>query len=276
MSPRPAPALGLLGLVLLLLGACAGRRPGADRSPEDETAFARASRAAATAAPHGPAGRRRGAAPGDERGPGRFVPRRDARTFYAATGGQLWYYLNLYYWAPEGADPKDLWIKAEVVEAMRGLRRWPDAAPAPAPAPKTTVEYWAVGASGRTMTIDNHKDFVLAADGWCAGAIEVTITLVPGRLRVRGGAGAWESPRTRYVVERRDFGAAVGVGEAGVRFEPLPAEPTTVWAYAIPWRTYPSKLVRSVWEGLPVPTLRLVDRIEPAAPTRAPVFTESR
>src|SRR5688500_7277339 len=66
----------------------------------------------------------RGAAPGDERGPGRFVARTD-RTFYAAAGGRLWYYLNLYYWVPEDLDRTDLWIRAEVVAAFRDLRRWP-------------------------------------------------------------------------------------------------------------------------------------------------------
>jgi hypothetical protein len=258
--------------VSLLLAACAGRRHLTGRKPGDETAFA----TVPDVAPFLCRARGRGAAPGGERGPGGFVPRADARSFYAAAGGQLWYYLNLYYWAPLGVDPEDLWIRAEVVEELQDLRRWPDATPANGPAPKTTVEYWAVGASGRTTTIDNHKDFFLASEGWCAGAIDVRITLEVGRLRVRDAKGAWERPTARYVLERRSYGTKPGIGSANARFEPLTEEPSNVWAYRIPWSTFPAKLVRSAWEGLVVPELRLVRSSAPTPRARPAVLTAER
>ncbi len=215
--------------------------------------------------------RGRGAAPGDERGPGGFVPRREAKSFYSAGGGRLWYYLNTYYWAPSGLDTQDLWIHAEVVERFVDLRRWHDAAPevVPAsqvPAPKRTAEYWKLGASGRAITIDNHKDFCLLADDLCAGAIEVQVVLTLGRLRVRGADGGWEVAKKPYVLEHRDYGDGRGIGATNARFAALEDEPTTTWAYRVPWSSLPGRMTRSTWEELRVPTWALVER----RPSRVP------
>ena len=218
----------------------------------------------------------RGAAPGDEHGAPGFVPRREARSFYSGSGGQFWYYLNLYYWAPGCAEIKDLWIKAEVVASRKDLRRWPDGAPvAPAPA-KTTVEYWQVGATGRAMAIDNHKDFWLAAENCCAGAIEVTMTLTLGRFQVKGPTGVWSMPRVPYVLDHRDYGADSGLRPGDGKFEPLEGEPTNVWGYAIAWSSCPARFVRSNWEGLAVPEIRLLRRIEPERSTRPAALTDDR
>ncbi len=217
----------------------------------------------------------RGAAPGDERGPGGFVPRRDARSFYSAGGGRLWYYLNHYYWAPSGVPTKDLWIRAEVVEEFRGLRRWPDGRPVDGPPPKVTREYWAVGASGRTVTIDNHKDFWLLRDAYCAGEIHVAVTLELGRLSVRDAGGAWGAPSAPYVLEERSFGDGRGIGREAARFEPHPRQPTTAWEYRVPWASCPARMTRSSWAELEVPAWVRVDRPLPARPPapRPPVTT---
>ena len=218
----------------------------------------------------------RGAVPGDEHGPGGFVPRKEARSFYSGSGGQLWYYLNLYYWAPERAGMQDLWIKATVVASLKDLKRWPDSASVAAPASKTTVEYWQVGASGRAMSIDNHKDFWLAAENWCAGAIDVTMTLQLGRFQVKGPTGAWGKPRVPYVLDRRDYGTDAGLPEGSGRFEPLEREPINVWGYTIPWSTCPGRFVRSNWEGLRVPEIKLIRTQVPEPVRAAPVLTDDR
>jgi hypothetical protein len=201
-----------------------------------------------------------GASPGNERGPGGFVPRGAAKNFYAAAGGRLWYYVNNYYWAPATAREPGTWLKAEVVERFADLRRWPDEAPLDPPEPKVTVEYWLVGASGRTVEIDNHKDFLLRSDDYGAGAIEVSVTLTLGRVEVRDAKGVWGKPTASYVLERRNYGDDRGVGEDRTRFVPRETEPVTVWGYRVPWRTFPARLTRSNWEGLELPAWSLVER----------------
>ena len=216
----------------------------------------------------------RGAAPGDERGPGGFVPRREARSFYSAGGGRLWYYLNHYYWAPAGLPTKDLWIRAEVVEEFRNLRRWPDAAAVAGPVPKATREYWAVGASGRTVTIDNHKDFWLLTDAYCAGEIHVAVTLELGRLTVKGPKGAWAPASASYVLEHRTYGDGRGIGAEAARFEPLAGQPVTTWEYRVPWSSCPGRMTRSTWADLDVPAWVRVDRPLAIPPARSPVTTD--
>jgi hypothetical protein len=201
----------------------------------------------------------------------RFVPK--DRPFYAASGGQLWYYLNLYYWAPKDVDPTDLWIRAEVVAIFRDLRKWPNASPVAAPAPKVTVEYWQVGASGRTVRIDNHKDFWLLAEDWCAGAIEVTTTLELGRVRAKGADGAWEKPKTAYVLDRKSYEPGAGIGAKNIAFDSMRREPVNVWKYVIPWSTCPARFVRSNWEDLRVPEITLC---RSTSPTGEPVLTGGR
>lgn len=200
------------------------------------------------------------------------MPRREARSFYSAGGGRLWYYLNHYYWAPPGLPTKDLWIRAEVVEEFRALKRWPDATPVSGPPPKATMEYWAVGASGRTITIDNHKDFWLLADGYCAGEIHVAVTLELGRLSVRGADGAWGPSPTSYVLEHRTYGDGRGIGSEAVRFESLEGRPATVWEYRVPWSSCPGRFTRSNWDALRVPAWVRVDRPQPTP--RSPVTTD--
>jgi len=235
--------------------------------------------------------RGRGAAPGDERGPRGFVPRREAKSFYSAGGGRLWYYLNTYYWAPVGLATDDLWIRAEVVERFASLRRGQDTSPevvptSRVPAPKRTAEFWKVGATGRAVTIDNHQDFCFLADDLCAGAIEVQVVLTLGRLRVRGADGGWEASAKPYVLEHRDDGDGRGIGAGNTRFTALDGEPTTAWAYRVPWSSLPGRMTRSTWEELRVPTWALVERRPPRAPspddaspadpsTAAPVTTTS-
>jgi hypothetical protein len=215
-----------------------------------------------------------GAAPGDEKGPGRFVDRSPEKSFYAASGGQLWWYLNLYKWAPQGVDLADLWIQEEVVEELEELRRWPDSTPVEAPPKKTTLESWEVGPTGRTKAVDNHKDSWLLAENWCAGAVRVSMTLRLGRLRVRGDDGVWTRSRTPYVLHRRDYGPGAREGRPW-SFEALATEPATVWEYRIAWSACPHRFVRSNWEALDVPALRFL-RAEPLVADRpAPVVTES-
>ena len=59
--------------------------------------------------------------------------------------------------------------------AFRDLKKWPDATPVAPTEPKVTIEYWEVGATGRTTRIDNHKDFWNVEDDWCAGAVVVDV-----------------------------------------------------------------------------------------------------
>lgn len=266
MCPRPALAASLA--VLALGAACRTTTlvdPRLRAAAWADVALAPTSRASGA-----------GAAPVDERGPGRFVDRKEARTFYAAGGGRLWYYLNLYYWAPEGVDTTDLWIKAVVTERFEELARWPDAAPVDPPPPKTTVEYWEVGATGRSMAIDNHKDFWLQSSDWCTGAIDVTMTLELGRVRIRDAKGAWIRPRAHYVLDRRDYGKGGGLAEGDARFEALAREPVTVWGYRIPWSSAPGKPTRSTWEKLDLPRLELRERRVVPRPDASPVLTEDR
>lgn len=261
----------------LAMGACAGRRDWPAWPSSDAGPVARPSaNAAASAATAAPGGIGQGAAPGDERGPGGFVPRREARSFYSGSGGQLWYYLNLYYWASDHVGAKDLWIKAEVVETFKDLKRWPDASAAVAPQPKTTVEYWQVGASGRAIAIDNHKDFWLAADNLCAGTIDVTITLQLGRFQVKTRDGTWGKPRVPYVLDRKDYGKEAGLGRGNGTFDPLDGEPINVWGYTIVWATCPARFVRSNWEEMSVPEIRLIRRVVPEPVRAAPVLTDDR
>ncbi len=251
--------------VLLSLAACTGSRGGRVRAPFEDPDVGKAPTRADRQ-------RGRGAAPGDERGPGGFVPRREAKSFYSAGGGRLWYYLNTYYWAPEGLATDDLWIHAEVVERFADLRHWANGTPEPVPeakrpAPKRTVEYWQVGRTGRAITLDNHKDFCLLDDDLCTGAIEVTVTLRLGALRVRGEDGTWGSGRKPYLLAFRDYGDGRGIGVENTRFTALEDEPTTVWTYRVPWSSLPGRMTRSTWEELRVPTWALVERRPPRAPT---------
>jgi hypothetical protein len=207
------------------------------------------------------------------------VSRRDhgAETFYAASGGQLWWYLNLYYWVEkatlEARGTEDLWIREEVVETVSDLRRWPKGEPVPPPEPKTTLEYWKVGASGRTITIDNHKDFWLEASDLSSGRIRVTMTLTVGRLSEHGKDGRWRAPAAPYVLERRNYGPKTKP-PAPLRFEPMPTEPVNTWAYAIAWDAFPAKFTKSNWIGLPVPRIALEKSETPPRP--APAVTDDR
>lgn len=270
----------LVALLCAITGGCFGRRPGEGRPSRG--AIEAASYVSFEPPTDGVLAAEGGASPGDERGPGRFASRGEEKSFYAAAGGQRWYYLNLYYWAPTGTssakdtDTKDLWIREKVVEEYRGLRHWPDGKSVEAPPPKTTLECWQVGASSRTITIDNHKDFWKASDAWCAGEIHVTMTLQLGRLQVRDGKGAWSKPRAPYVLLRRDYGEDAGLAEGDAKFVPLEEEPVTVWEYSIPWSAYPGKVSRSTWDGMRVPELVLVRRFRAPLAVPAPVTTPDR
>lgn len=213
-----------------------------------------------------------GAAPGNEDGPGGFVPRGTARNFYAAAGGRLWYYLNNYYWAPASAPRADLWIKAEVVEEFRDLTRWPDGAAVRGPDPKVTVEYWKVGSTGRSVRLDNHKDYCLLSDQYTAGAIEVRATLELGHVLVADKKGRFAKPGEAYVLERRNYNDDRGIGAERTRFEPLRGYPVTVWGYRVPWSTHPARLTRSDWQDLEAPEWRLLETRQGARRT-APVLT---
>jgi hypothetical protein len=257
-------------LPLLLLAACRGPRLGGEASVAPEST--------ASSAPAAPAGLvEGGAAPGGERGPGGFVPRGSMRSFYAGAGGRLWYYLNNYYWVPAGASrddlwSRDLWIRAEVAETFTDLRRWPDGAAAPPTTPKTTVEYWKVGPGGRSVRLDNHKDYCLLSDGYTAGAIEVRVTLTLGRVHVRDEAGRWGDSKENYVLESRNYREREpGIGAERTRFAPLAGEPVNVWGYRIPWSTHPERLTRSTWLELPLPTWRLLEQRRPERASPPPV-----
>lgn len=229
----------------------------------------------------------KGARPGDEKGPGGFVKRKvehDELTFYTANGGRLWYYLNLFYWVPEGTVTDGLWIREEVVETFEDLKRWPDNAAAPSPEPKRTVEYWKVGPTGRTIEIDNHKDFWLESEGWNAGRIVVTMTVRLGRLTERGKDGTWTEPKAPYVAESKSYrflpgGARTPRGVENLRFEDRKDEPENVWRYEIPWDGAPGRFTKSQWKALPVPEIRLV-RSAPVVPKdpvpeKPPVTTDT-
>jgi hypothetical protein len=194
------------------------------------------------------------------------------RSFYAGAGGRLWYYLNNYYWAPAGVPRDDLWIKAEVDETFTDLRRWPDGAAVPPTTPKTTVEYWRVAPGGRTVRLDNHKDYCLLEDAYTAGAIEVRVVLTLGRVHVRDPAGRWDRPKESYVLESRNYRLnEPGIGAERTRFVALPGEPVNVWGYRIPWSTHPERITRSRWLELPLPTWRLLERRAPERATPPPV-----
>jgi hypothetical protein len=195
------------------------------------------------------------------------VSRGRARNFYAGAGGRLWYYLNHYYWAAPSAPRDDLWIHAEVVEEFRDLARWPDGRPVRAPEPKVTREYWRVGPTGRSVRVDNHKDFCLLADAYTAGAIEVRVTLELGRVRVADERGRWGRPREAYVLESRNYNEDRGIGAERTRFEPLRGFPVTVWGYRVPWSTHPERMTRSDWQGLELPAWRLIETRAPPPPT---------
>ena len=226
------------------------------------------------AAPAGLATLGPGAAPGNERGPGGFVPRGSARNFYAGAGGRLWYYTNHYYWVHPPLPIDDLWIKGEVVEEFQDLRRWPDGEIVAGPEPKTTVEYWRVGTNGRSVRLDNHKDYCLLSDDYTAGAIAVRVTLTLGRLVVENIKGEWRAPEDAYVLESRNYSGGGGIGADQARFEPLASEAVTVWAYEIPWSTHPQRMTRSRWKRLTLPSWRLVERRRPPrSATPTPVVT---
>jgi hypothetical protein len=216
-----------------------------------------------------------GAVPGSDLGPGGFVPRGTARNFYAGAGGRLWYYLNNYYWVDRSSVREDLWLKTEVVEEFTDLRRWPDGSPAIGPAPKITIEYWKIGPTGRSVRLDNHKDYLLVAEGTSAGAIEVRVTLTLGRVHVRDEAGRWGDPQENYVLEYRDYADDPGIGAERTRFEALRHEPVNVYGYRIPWSTHPARLTRSDWQELEIPTWRLLVRTAPTGSGDAPVTTPS-
>ncbi len=259
-------------LALLLLGACRTSLRDALPGARSSKPALRRVVAATSEAPGPRLGP--GAAPGNTKGPGGFVPRGSRRNFYTAAGGRLWYYLNNYYWAPPTLPREDLWIHAEVVEEIRELRRWPDGRAVAGPAPKVTVEYWEVGHKGRSVRLDSHKDFCLLSDEMSAGAITVEVTLTLGRLRVRGERGAWVRPSEAYVLESRNYSGGGGIGADEARFEPLLTEAVTVWRYRIPWSSHPQRLTRSNWRSLKVPRWELVARRPHAqVPVRPPVVT---
>ena len=215
-----------------------------------------------------------GAAPGNAKGPGGFVPRGKLRNFYAGPGGRLWYYMNNYYWVSDTAPLDKLWLKAEVTERFEGLRRWPDGNAVDGPEPKVTIEYWEVSPSGRTVWVDNHRDYVLLSDHYTAGAIVVDVRLTLGHVQARGSRG-WSDPEEPYLLESRNYGKGRGVGTAAVRFRPLRGESVNTWQYRVPWDTHPQRLTRSNWKRLPLPSWRFVDRKPPPAAEQEPVVTPS-
>ena len=174
---------------------------------------------------------------------------------------------------PDDLDRTDLWIRAQVVATFRDLRRWPDSAPVEPPPPKVTVEYWRVGPSGRTVVIDNHKDFWSVDDDWCGGAVGVEMTLQLGHVRVRDGRGAWARPTLAYVLDRRSYEPKAGLGSRNIAFAPLPREPVNVWRYDLPWSACPGRFLRSNWAEMRVPDLRLSSSRPPAG---TPVLTGGR
>jgi hypothetical protein len=268
----------LLGM--LLLGSCRASLRDAMPSAAPAPSAARPAQPfAVETAAHGVARLGEGAAPGNTKGPGGFVPRGSRRNFYTAAGGRLWYYLNNYYWVPATLPREDLWIKAQVVEEIRELRRWPDGRAIAGPAPKVTVEYWEIGHKGRSVRLDSHKDFCLLSDEMSAGAITVEVTLTLGRLRVREKVrkkkdDAWIRPGEAYVLESRNYSGGGGIGADQARFEPLLTEAVTVWRYRIPWSSHPQRLTRSNWRSLKVPRWALAARKPHAqVPVLPPVVT---
>lgn len=218
-----------------------------------------------------------GVSPGGKDGPGGFVPRGSQRSFYAGAGGRLWYYLNHYYWLPEELLEEHareaLWIKADVSEQFVDLKTWPDGKSSPNSKTKTTLEYWAVGPSGRTIWLDNHKDYCLLDQGFSAGAIVVQVTLTVGRLQVRDERGDWGVPSKPYILESRNY-RKDGIGAERTRFVPLPGPAITVWAYRVPWDVHPQRLTRSNWQDLELPTWELRERRLPeGTPAPGPVIT---
>ncbi len=218
-----------------------------------------------------------GAAPGNAKSPGGFVPRGSMRNFYAGARNRLWYYMNCYYWVADTAPREDLWIKADVSEQFRELRRWPDGDAVPDSEPKVTVEYWEVGKNGRTIRLDNHKDYLRLKDQYSAGKIVVEVTLTLGRLHLKDKRDRWVEPDEAYVLESRNYRGGGGVGADGARFVPLATEAVTTWSYEIPWDTHPQRLTRSNWKRTKLPTWKLANReAPPNAPGAAPPVVTPR
>jgi hypothetical protein len=265
-------AVGLLGVLLpgvLLLAGCrtaplVGLGPVAGARGPGERGVAPAAAAATGSG-------RVGAAPGNAQGPGGFVPRGSSlRTFYVGDAARLWYYLNLHYWAPEGAPLDGLWIRAEVRAEFRDLLRWPGRAPLASPPTKTTVEYWRVSPTGRSVRLDNHKDYWTLEPATCAGAVHVEVTLTLGHVQVRDTRGRWDVPEPSYVLESRNYADDRGLGAERTRFTPLADWPVDTWGYRVPWDTGASPLTRSAWQDLTLPTWTLRERRAPAAASSDP------
>jgi hypothetical protein len=258
--------VAVLGTALLAT-ACRGSRL-LGPTPGQPTGAAKPSAPTPTAAERARLAER-GAAPGGNDGRGGFVARGSARNFYAGAGGRLWYYLNNYYWVPADLPVEGLWIRAEVRADFVDLLRWPERTSLASPPTKTTVEYWAVGPEGRSVRLDNHKDYVLLDPKTCAGRVKVEVTLTLGRLRVADEKGTWAAPTEGYVLERRNYrdDHPPGIGAERTRFEPLADRPTTTWDYVIPWATGASPLTRSSWQDLDVPAWRLSEARLDVAPS---------
>lgn len=246
MTPR-VPVRLLLALAATLVGGCATAPLLASRP----VSAAQAARAA-----------KEGVAPGAADGPGGFVPRGSARNFYAGAGGRLWYYMNNYWWVASPPAQDDLWIRAVVRADFDHLVRWPERTALAGPPTKTTIEYWRVGPGGRSVRLDNHKDFWVLDPKTCAGVVRVEATLTLGTLRLRDGRGGLTVPEDAWVLEHADYGDEVGVGAERTHFTPLPDRPRSVWGYRIPWSTWPSPLTRSGWQDLDLPTWRLLAVLE--------------
>ena len=215
-----------------------------------------------------------GARPGDAKSAGGFQARGKLRNFYVGRGGRLWYYMNCYYWVTDSAPKDDLWLKAEVVEEFKDLRTWPDGETAMGPEPKVTLEYWQMSKTGRSVRLDNHRDFFLLDDQYSAGAIEVKVTLTLGKLEVRDKRGRWGRSKKAYVLVTRNYSGGGGIGDENTRFVPLETEAVTVWAYRIPWDVFPQRMTRSAWQDLKPPSWDFVERREPPnLGRRAPVVT---
>lgn len=217
-----------------------------------------------------------GARPGDRTGPGGFQARGTLRSFYVGRGGRLWYYMNCYYWVTDSAleAEEDLWLKAEVVEQFTDLKTWPDGDEVMGPRPKVTLEYWEMTKTGRSVRLDNHRDFFLLDDMYSAGAIEVEVTLTLGRLEVRDKRGRWGRSKKAYVLVSRNYSGGGGIGDENTRFVPLETEAVTVWTYRVPWDVFPQRLTRSAWQAMKPPTWTFAERRPPPnLGRRAPVVT---
>ena len=274
MAPAALVLLLLLAGCQLALDARIPTRPAPEEGDEAEASPATAARPAAPTIAELP-GLGPGACPGNEKEPGGFQPRGKLRSFYVGRGGRLWYYMNCYYWVTDSAlREEDLWLKAEVIERFTDLKTWPDGEPAMGPRPKVTLEYWEITKTGRTVRLDNHRDFFLLDDQFSAGAIEVEFTLTLGRLEVRDTRGRWGRSKKAYVLVSRNYSGGGGIGEENTRFVPLETEAVTVWSYRVPWDVFPQRLTRSAWQALKPPAWKLTARRPPPdLGRRAPVVT---